>query len=100
MALPLFDLLLDELCSHRSKTTSPDDLDRFGSEAIDEARARSFEPRLEPHRSDVYRRLEVFDVTFAGARGDPGSLAGRVGCVQDWQVGLGRPATARVDPAL
>jgi cephalosporin-C deacetylase len=71
MALPLFDLPLDELRSHRSKTTSPDDLDRFWSEAIDEARARSFEPRLEPHRSDVYRRLEVFDVTFAGARGDP-----------------------------
>jgi len=70
MALPLFDLPLDELRAHRSETAAPDDLDRFWTEAIDEARARSFEPRLEPYRGDAYRELEVADVTFAGAGGD------------------------------
>lgn len=86
MALPLFDLPLDELRAHRSKTTAPDDLDQFWTEAIDDARARTFEPRLEPYRSDTYRQLEIADVTFAGAGGD---------AVKAWYL---RPAGSGSEP--
>jgi cephalosporin-C deacetylase len=71
MALPLFDLPLDELRAHRTASTPPDDLDGFWTEAIADARARAFQPTLEPYRRDVYRDLDVVDVTFAGADGDP-----------------------------
>jgi cephalosporin-C deacetylase len=71
MALPLFDLPLDELRSYRSKATAPDRLDDFWQEAIAEARARSFEPTLERYRGVAYGALEVADVTFSGADGDP-----------------------------
>jgi cephalosporin-C deacetylase len=67
----VFDLPLAELRSYRSAATAPDDLDDFWRSAIAAARERSFEPRLEPYRADVYRALEVTDVTFAGADGDP-----------------------------
>ncbi len=71
MPLPLYDLPLDELRVHRSAATAPEDLDAFWAQAIAEAQARSFEPTVEPYRADVYRDLEVADVTFAGADGDP-----------------------------
>jgi cephalosporin-C deacetylase len=67
----VFDLPLAELRSYRSAATAPDDLDAFWRSAIAAARERAFEPRLEPYRADVYRALEVTDVTFAGADGDP-----------------------------
>lgn len=68
---PLFDLPLADLRSYRSTATAPADLDEFWSSAIAAARARAFEPQLEPYRADVYRGLDATDVTFAGADGDP-----------------------------
>jgi cephalosporin-C deacetylase len=68
---PLYDLPLEELRSYRSQATPPEDLDAFWEGSIAEARSKSFEPKLEPHRADVYRGLDVADVTFAGAGGDP-----------------------------
>jgi cephalosporin-C deacetylase len=86
MALPLFDLPLEELRAYRSAATAPDDLDDFWAEAIADARARAFDPKLEPYRSDVYRGLDVADVTFAGADGDP---------VRAWYL---RPAGSKETP--
>jgi cephalosporin-C deacetylase len=71
MPLPLFDLPLDELRSRRTTSTPPDDLDAFWAEAIAEARASAFEAVVEPYGRDVYRELDVADVTFSGADGDP-----------------------------
>jgi len=71
MALPLFDLPLEELRAYRSKATAPDGLDDFWQEAIAEARARAFQPTLERYGGEAYGALEVADVTFAGGDGDP-----------------------------
>lgn len=83
---PLFDLPLADLRSYRSTATAPADLDEFWSSAIAAARARAFEPQLEPYRADVYRGLDATDVTFAGADGDP---------VRAWYL---RPAGPRATP--
>jgi cephalosporin-C deacetylase len=77
---PLYDLTLDELRDYRSSATAPDDLDEFWQSSIADARARAFEPAIEPYKRDVYGALDVADVTFAGADGDP---------VRAWQL---RPA--------
>ncbi len=71
MPTPLYDLPLEELRSYRSSARPPDDLDAFWTRSLSEARARSFEPAVEPYRAEVYRGLDVADVTFAGADGDP-----------------------------
>ena len=86
MPAPLFDLPLAELRSYRSAATAPGDLEEFWRSAIADARARAFEPRLEPYRADVYRRLDATDVTFAGADGDP---------VRAWYL---RPAGSEATP--
>ena len=66
-----YDLPLDELRTYRTAAKPPDDLDDFWQSAIAEADARAFEPTLEPYRAEAYRGLDVADVTFAGADGDP-----------------------------
>src|SRR4051812_13503592 len=71
MPSPLYDLPLAELRVYRSAAAPPDDLDQFWQSSLADARARAFEPTLEPYRDDVYRGLDVSDVTFAGADGDP-----------------------------
>jgi cephalosporin-C deacetylase len=69
--LPLYDLPLGELRAYRSAVTAPDDLDGFWASALEAARSAATEPTLAPHEPDTYRDLEVFDVTFSGADGDP-----------------------------
>ncbi len=69
--MPRFDLPLDELRSYRIRSPEPLDLDDFWARALAEARAQAREPRFEPYRPDVYGPLEVDDVTFSGAGGDP-----------------------------
>ena len=68
---PLYDLPLAELRAYRTAATPPDDLDEFWQSAIGDANAWGFEPTLEPYRPEVYRGLDVADVTFSGADGDP-----------------------------
>jgi cephalosporin-C deacetylase len=69
--LPLYDLPLEQLRTHRSAVAAPDDLDAFWARALDAARSSAAEPTLEPYEPDTYGALEVFDVTFSGADGHP-----------------------------
>ena len=69
--MPYFDAPLEELRAYRSAVAAPDDLDEYWQEALADARARARPAVFEPYRTAVYRRLEVFDVTFTGAGGDP-----------------------------
>jgi len=69
--MPYFDAPLEELRAYRSAVVAPDDLDEYWQEAIADGRARSQPAVFVPYRTAVYRRLEVFDVTFTGAGGDP-----------------------------
>jgi cephalosporin-C deacetylase len=80
--LPLFDLPLAELETHRTSTVEPPGLDEFWAGAIATARASRFEPVVEPYRTDAYGDLAAYDVTFSGADGDP---------VKAWYL---RPRTA------
>ena len=50
---------------------APDDLDDYWQEAIADARARAGPAVFEPYRRAVYRNIDVSDVTFTGAGGDP-----------------------------
>ncbi len=67
--MPLFDLPLPELRTHRSASAEPDDLDGFWAEALSSARSQAAEPTLTPHDAGTYRELEVQDVSFSGADG-------------------------------
>ena len=69
--MPYFDAPLDELRAYRTAVTAPDDLDAYWEEAIADAGAEARPAVFEPHRPDVYRTVEVYDVTFTGAGGDP-----------------------------
>jgi cephalosporin-C deacetylase len=69
--LPLYDLPLEQLRTHRSAVAAPNDLDAFWARALDAARSSAAEPTLEPYEPDTYGALEVFDVTFSGADGHP-----------------------------
>ncbi|HEY3766813.1 MAG TPA: acetylxylan esterase [Gaiellales bacterium] len=69
--MPYFDAPLEELRTYRSAVTAPDDLDDYWREAMADAHAKATPPVFEPHRTSVYRRIRVFDVTFSGAAGDP-----------------------------
>ncbi len=69
--MPLFDLPLAELETHRTSTVEPPGLDEFWAGAIATARASRFEPVIEPYRTDAYGDLAAYDVTFSGADGDP-----------------------------
>jgi cephalosporin-C deacetylase len=69
---PLFDLPLAELERYRSAAVEPDGLDAFWTRALDAARARAEAPVVAPFEpAAVYGTLDVFDVTFSGADGDP-----------------------------
>jgi cephalosporin-C deacetylase len=69
--MPYFDAPVEELRAYRSAVTAPDDLDAYWDEAIAAARDRAQPPAFMPHLPHVYRAIEVFDVTFTGAGGDP-----------------------------
>jgi cephalosporin-C deacetylase len=69
--MPYFDAPLEELRTYRSAVVAPDDLDAYWDEALADARANAQPAVFAPYRPDVYRRLDVSDVTFSGAGGDP-----------------------------
>jgi cephalosporin-C deacetylase len=108
--LPLIDLPLEQLQTYRSAVVTPGDLDQFWARALDIARAAAAEPTVKQYASTTYRELEVFDVTFTGADGDPvrawylrprgkdGALACRVGFV-GYGGGRDLPATHALYPA-
>ena len=69
--MPFFDAPVAELRTYRSAVVAPDDLDAYWQEAIADARAKARPAVFEPYRQAVYRNLDVSDVTFTGAGGDP-----------------------------
>jgi cephalosporin-C deacetylase len=69
--MPFFDAPVEELRTYRSAVVTPDDLDAYWQEAIADARAKAGAAVFEPYRRGVYRNLDVSDVTFTGAGGDP-----------------------------
>lgn len=70
--MPLTDLPLDELRTHRPTIRRPEDFDRFWADTIAEARAAGADtaPTLEPADTPV-TGLVVEDLTFPGFAGDP-----------------------------
>ncbi|PZS35201.1 MAG: acetylxylan esterase, partial [Pseudonocardiales bacterium] len=68
--MALFDLSGTALTGYRSGVTPPPDLTSFWDETIAQARAESWEPKVE--RVDTALRLvDTYDVTFSGFGGDP-----------------------------
>ena len=69
--MPHYDLPLDELRTYRTSASEPTDLAGFWDRALAAARAAASDPVLVPYRPELYRELEVSDVTFSGADGHP-----------------------------
>jgi cephalosporin-C deacetylase len=69
--MPWFDLPLDQLRQYRTETAEPEGLDRWWAGHLGAARAAAGPPRLTRYEPEVYGPLEVYDVEFSGARGDP-----------------------------
>ena len=67
--MPLYDLPLDELRTHRTEATEPAGLDEFWAESLALARSRATEPTVERYRNGAYGALAAYDVTFSGADG-------------------------------
>ena len=70
LAVPLTDLPLDQLRGFRPDVLEPDGFDGFWAATLAESRALAWAPRLERVQS-VLRTVEIYDVTFAGYRGQP-----------------------------
>jgi cephalosporin-C deacetylase len=68
--MPLFDLPLDRLRSHRSAVTAPDDLAAFWADTLARARANDLDLRLGPEDAGL-TVFDVDDVTFNGFAGAP-----------------------------
>lgn len=68
--MPRFDLPLDELLTYRPDVAEPADFDDFWARTLDEARAFGGGAVVERIDSRL-RHVEVYDVTFPGAGGDP-----------------------------
>src|SRR3712207_6866105 len=47
-------------------TEEPEELDRWWSERLAEARSAAAPPSLTPYAADAYAPVEVFDVAFSG----------------------------------
>ena len=82
--MPRYDLDDHELVHYRTAVTPPADLGEFWQRTIAEARAVSWEPKVEPVSCGL-RVIDVFDVTFSGFAGEP---------IKAW---LHRPAGSRGD---
>jgi cephalosporin-C deacetylase len=68
--MALFDLPLDELRTHRSESTEPEDFDAFWDKTLEEAREHDLDARFEPVDTGL-STVQVYDVTFAGFGGHP-----------------------------
>ncbi|GAA2960392.1 acetylxylan esterase [Kitasatospora cinereorecta] len=69
--MSLFDLPLDQLRVHRSRSVEPEDFDAFWSATLDEARTRDLDARFELRTDTGLSTVAVYDVTFAGFGGHP-----------------------------
>lgn len=69
--MSLFDLPVEELRDHRSRSVEPADFDAFWSKTLDEARSYELGARFEPCADTGLRTVDVYDVTFAGFGGHP-----------------------------
>jgi cephalosporin-C deacetylase len=69
--MPWYDMPLERLREYRTETPEPDGLDGWWAERLELARAQSRPATFTPYEPDVYRPLQVFDVEFSGAGGDP-----------------------------
>jgi cephalosporin-C deacetylase len=65
-----FDLPLDELRTYKPDVREPSDFDEFWASTLAESRAAGGEVVLEPIAHPL-PRVEIFDVTFPGFRGQP-----------------------------
>jgi cephalosporin-C deacetylase len=68
--MALYDLPLDELERYLPPLTAPSDFDAFWRTTLDDAEARTWDPRFEPFDAGL-ATIEAFDVTFAGFAGQP-----------------------------
>jgi cephalosporin-C deacetylase len=68
--VPRYDLEDQDLVHYRTRVPAPADLAEFWQRTIAEARALSWEPKLEAVHCGL-RVIDVFDVTFSGFGGEP-----------------------------
>jgi cephalosporin-C deacetylase len=69
--MPWYDMPLERLREYRTSTLEPEGLDDWWAKRLSHARAQAQPAIFTPHEPDVYRPLQVFDVEFSGADGDP-----------------------------
>ena len=69
--MPWFDMPLEQLREYRTPTQEPDGLDAWWAKRLDEARDLAKPLVLTPREPGLYGPLEVSDVEFSGANGDP-----------------------------
>jgi cephalosporin-C deacetylase len=69
--MPWFDLSIEQLREYRTPTAEPAGLDRWWALRLEQAAAAAGPPQLVPYPAGVYEPVEVHDVTFSGAGGDP-----------------------------
>ncbi len=69
--MPWYDLPLERLREYRTSTLEPEGLDDWWAKRLSHARAQVQPATFTPHEPDVYHPLQVFDVEFSGADGDP-----------------------------
>ena len=69
--MPWFDLTEPELRTYRTSTTEPPGLDGWWADRLAEARRQAGETTLRRHAPQVYGPVQVYDVEFTGAGGDP-----------------------------
>ncbi|MCC3302216.1 acetylxylan esterase [Arthrobacter sp. zg-Y895] len=64
------DLPADQLAAYRGSTRTPEDLDRFWADTLDEARQHPLAVEATPYPSGL-RTVELYDVVFPGFGGEP-----------------------------
>jgi len=70
--MPWFDLDAETLKTYRTGAIEPDDLDTFWREMKESADLAASPIQLIPYKKNIYNTaIEVYDVTFSGAHGDP-----------------------------
>jgi cephalosporin-C deacetylase len=86
-SMPWYDMPLERLREYRTSTQEPEGLDGWWAQRLHQARAQAQPATFTPYEPDVYRPVQVFDVEFSGAGGDP---------VRAWYI---KPA-GRPDPPV
>ncbi len=70
--MPWFDLDTETLKTYRTQAVEPNDLDIFWREMKETADRHATPTQLSSYKKNIYNSaVEVYDVTFSGAHGDP-----------------------------